>query len=86
MVETISSSTFVLRRTAGNQDGIWATVLQGTMTTAQGKDKDYLPGHKWQNAEAFVWLAFYPEFQTPYLYFSSHYKKGVFKMEFKKVC
>ena len=36
-----------------------------------------------KNAAAFIWLIFSPEFQSPYLHFSSPCKKGQFKMEFK---
>ena len=56
---------------------VWAAVLQGEKPTAQSTDG--------KNTVAFNLIHFFPEFQTPSLYFPS-YKKGQFKMEFKMVC
>ena len=59
-----------LRRTARRPHGIRAVVRQGET------DERMLPLYL---------INFSPEFQTPYLHFSS-YRKGQFKMEFTKVC
>ena len=39
-----------------------------------------------KNAAAFYLFNFFPEFQTPYLHFSSPYTKGRFEPELKTVC
>ena len=79
-------SSLCPRKTASNQDIIWAIVLHSEMLTTQNIDKDNHPGHRWKNAAAFYLINFSPEFQTPYLHFPSPYKKGHFKMEFNMVC
>ena len=87
--KTVSSSTFVpqedckqsrwyLRHCAPG----WDSCLS---PTAQDTDKDHCPPHRLKNAAAFYLINFPPEFQTPYLHFSSPYKKGWLKMECKTV-
>ena len=79
--EACSNSTFVLRRTASNQDGIWAAVLRGEMSAAHNTDKE-LRVSRWKDARQVTGLHFYlinlfPEFQTSYLLSSLGKKVGL---------
>ena len=84
--ETTSNLTFVPRRTASHQDGIWAIVLQGGTSTDQHADE--LPVSRWKDARkmnrlSFYLINFFPDFQT-YLHISSPHKKGLFKMNLRR--
>ena len=62
-----------------------ANLLLPTLVYTYGRERRERPRAQLKECCSFYLINVFPEFQTPYLHFSSPYKKDLFKVEFNTV-